>query len=62
MVVDALLLTLWDNPLNESIIVRRSDSKVGNGRRHCTFLTLQCLISIDKARTHLSNIVGVKGV
>ena len=62
MVVDALLLTLRYNPLDKSVVVRRSYGEVGNGRRHSALLALQCLVSIDKARTHLANIVGVEGI
>ena len=47
MVVDALLLTLGDGPLDEGIVMRRRYGEVNHSVRRATFLALQCLISIN---------------
>ena len=47
MVVDALLLTLGNGPLDEGIVMRRRYGEVSHSVWRAAFLALQCLISID---------------
>ena len=62
MMVDALLFGLRNRPFDESIVVRCSNSEVGNSLRHTTLLALQSLVSIDITGTHQALVLGILSI
>ena len=62
MMVDALLFGLRNRPFDESIVVRCSNSEVGNSLRHTTLLALQSLVSIDITGTHQALVLRILSI
>ena len=62
MMIDALLFGFRNHPFDESIVVRCSNSEVGNSLRHATLLALQSLVSIDITGTHQALVLRILSI
>ena len=62
MMVDALLYGLRNHPFDESIVMRCSNSEVGNSLRHAALLALQGLVGIDITGAHQSLVLWILSI
>ena len=60
--IDALLFGFRNRPFDESIVVRCSNSEVGNSLRHATLLALQSLVSIDITGAHQALVLRILSI
>ena len=62
MMIDALLFGFRNRPFDESIVVRCSNSEVGNSIRNAALLALQSLVGIDITGTHQSLVLRILSI